>query len=482
MSLSLLLLKSTEGTNFMIVDTHAHLDFPDYDNDLNKVFQDAKDAGVEHIINVGVDLESSRKSVVLANEVIKGAESPNIVASIGIHPNKASDLSSHEFDKLKGLLSHKKIVAIGETGLDYYRDHSKPEDQEALFRSHLELAIDANLPVIIHNRDANKDCLRVVKQYADQNLKGVVHCFSADKDFAKEFLDLGFYISFTGAITYPKARTSTDVVKSIPTSRLLLETDSPFLSPQAKRGKRNEPSFLKYVVPFLANVFELSNSDIERVTSQNANELFGVGLQQTKGEISYVIRNSLYLNITNKCPNDCTFCDRNIYPYVKGHYLKLDNEPTVEELIGSYTDPSTYDEVVFCGFGEPTERLDVLKSVAEHLKENGATVRLDTNGLGDLINKRHIAHELKGLVDSVSISLNANQNEQYTNMCKPVFGNDAYPAVLSFIKEAKKAIPRVTVSVVDMPGVDVAACRRIAEDLGVFFKLRKYNDTGFKND
>ncbi len=466
----------------MIVDTHAHLDFPDYDNDLHKVFQDAKDAGVEHIINVGVDLESSKKSVVLANKIISGAEAPNVVASIGIHPNKASDLSSNEFDELKGLLSQEKIVAIGETGLDYYRDYSKPEDQETLFRRHLELAIDSNLPVIIHNREANEDCLRIVKQYDSQNLKGVVHCFSADKDFAKEFLDLGFFISFTGAITFPKARTSTDIVKSVPTSRLLLETDSPFLAPQAKRGKRNEPSFLKYVVPFLAKIFELSNSDIERVTSQNAYELFGVGLQQTKGEISYVIRNSLYLNITNRCPNDCTFCDRHVYPYVKGHYLKLEREPTVDELIGSYADPSKFDEVVFCGFGEPTERLDVLKVVAKHLKENGARVRLDTNGLGDLINKRSISQELKGLIDCISISLNSDLNEQYVDMCKPVFGNDAYPAILSFIKAAKEAIPHVTVSVVDMPGVNIDACRKIADDYGVVFKLRKYNDTGFKND
>ena len=466
----------------MIVDTHAHLDFPDYDNDLNKVLQDAKDVGVEHIINVGVDLESSKKSVVLANKVIKGAEAPNVVASIGIHPNKASDLSSNEFNELKGLLSHEKIVAIGETGLDYYRNHSKPEEQEALFHSHLEFAIEANLPVIIHNRDANDDCLRIVKQYVNQNLNGVVHCFSADKDFAEEFLALGFYISFTGAITYPKARTSANVVRSIPTNRLLLETDSPFLAPQAKRGKRNEPSFLKYIVPFLAKVFELSNCDIERVTSQNATELFGVGLQQTKGDISYIIRNSLYLNITNECPNDCTFCDRHTYPYVKGHYLKLAKEPTVNELICSCTDPSRFDEVVFCGFGEPTARLEVLKAVAKHLKENGATVRLDTNGLGDLINKRRIAYELKGLIDSVSISLNSDQNEQYAHMCKPLFGNEAYPAVLSFIKEAKEVIPHVTASVVDMPGVNVAACRKIADDLGVFFKLRKYNDTGFKNE
>lgn len=466
----------------MIIDTHAHLDLPEYDSDLFTVLQDAKNAGIESIINVGTDIESSRRTILLVNRENDNPESPKISASIGIHPNKASEITDEMFNELKGLVNQNKVVAIGETGLDYYRDHSKHTDQEKLFRKHIELAIDSRLPLIIHNRDAGNDCLNIIRDYSHLNINGVVHCFSSNKDCAKEFLDLGFYISFAGAVTFPNANTLRDTVKFIPTDRLLLETDSPFLAPQAKRGKRNEPAFLQYIIPFLAECLSLSNNDITRVTSLNANKLFGIGEKCNKGKIAYVIRNSLYLNITNKCPNECCFCARNRYPYVKGHYLRLVNEPTVEELISSIGNPLIYDEVVFCGYGEPTERLDVLKTVAKYLKEKGARVRLDTNGLGNLINNRPICPELKGLMDNICISLNSNLKEQYKKMCKPVFGDEAYPALLSFIKDAKKVIHGVTVSVVDMPEIDVDACRKIANDLGVSFRARKYDDTGFKND
>ncbi len=206
--------------------------------------------------------------------------------------------------------------------------------------------------------------------------------------------------------------------------------------------------------------------------------LFGIGTNKPKGEIAYVIRNSLYLNITNRCPNKCVFCSRETAPYVKGHYLGLEKEPTTEELIKAIGDPSGYDEVVFCGFGESTERLDVLKAVAGYLKENGAVVRLDTNGLGDLINGRPICKELKGLIDTICISLNTNIKEEYQKLCNSTFDGKAYSSLLSFIKSAKEYIPDVLVSIVSVPGVDIESCRKIAEDLGVRFRVREYNNVG----
>ncbi|MGR3317645.1 MAG: YchF/TatD family DNA exonuclease [Candidatus Anammoxibacter sp.] len=467
----------------MIIDTHAHLDFPEYETDLFAVLHNAKDVGIEHIINVGIDLESSKRTIELVNKVNNETGLPKIHASVGIHPNHATNTTEKEFYDLKELSNHEKVIALGETGLDYYRTHSNHADQKGLFKKHIELAIESHLPVIVHNREADDDCLKIIQDYSHHDIKGVVHCFSSDNDCAKKFLDLGFYISFTGNITFPKADKLRDTVKFIPTDRLLIETDSPFLAPQAKRGKRNEPAFLQHIIPFFADCCSLSNDDIARITSLNANELFGIGgARSAKDTIAYTIRNSLYLNITNKCTNDCFFCTRNTNPYVKGHYLKLNKEPTVEELIDSIGNPSAYDEVVFCGFGEPTERLDVLKTVAKHLKDKGVNVRLDTNGLGDLINNRPICKELTGLIDNICISLNSNLKDQYKKMCNPSFGDKAYPALLSFIKDAKRVIPNVLVSVVDLPDVDVEACRNIAKDLDVSFRLRKYDDTGFKND
>ncbi len=456
----------------MIVDTHAHLDFPDYKADLESVLSRAKEAGVGYIINVGTNLASSEKSIALAERY------DAMYASIGVHPHDASKISDQNWQTLEALATKPKVVAVGETGLDYYRNRSPREDQQRLFRRHLTLAKTHGLPVIIHSRDASDDCLKILEEHKNGLLKGVVHCFSGTKETAKKCLELGLYISFAGPITFSNASTLREVAKTVPVERLLLETDSPFLSPHPKRGGRNEPSYLPFTVAVLAEIYGLSVNDIARITTLNAYTLFGVGEPEPEGKIAYTIRNSLYINLTNRCSNLCDFCMRETYPVVKGHHLGLKKEPSAEEVIQAIGDPAGYGEVVFCGYGEPTERLDVLLTVARFLKSKGKRVRLDTNGHGDLINGRPIAHELKGLVDTICISLNADTGRQYEEICKPVFGAKAYPALIRFIKDAKLSIPNVLVSIVDVPGVDVEKCRKIAEELGVDFRVRRYNVLG----
>jgi len=454
----------------MIIDTHAHLDFPDFKDDIDDVIKRAGEVGVEYIINVGTSVDTSVKSIELTKKYA------NIYASVGIHPNAASTVLADDWSRLEALAGESKVVAIGETGLDYYRDRSKKEDQKRLFHKHLELAEKHNLPVIIHNREASIDCLEIVRKYSGR-VSGVIHCFAGSRDDAEEFLELGFYISFAGPITFPKAENLREALKAVPVEKLLLETDCPFLAPQPKRGKRNEPSYLQYTIPVLAELYKLTVEDIERITTLSAKKLFGITQSDRKPEIAYVIRNSLYLNITSRCPNRCVFCSRETSPYVKGHYLGTDNEPTVEELKDAIGDPSGYDEVVFCGFGESTERLDVLKEIAGYLKEKGSKVRLDTNGLGDLINSRSISEELEGLIDTICISLNTNIEEEYQKLCHSEY-DDPYPALISFIKKARDYIPDVMISIVGMPGIDVEACRKIADDLGVRFRVREYNNVG----
>lgn len=456
----------------MIIDTHAHLDFPEYKADLESVLSRAKEAGVGCIINVGTSLAASKKSVLLANRF------DNIYASIGIHPHDASKVSEQNWQTLESLVKEPKVVAIGETGLDYYRNRSPHEDQQRIFHKHLTLAKAHNLPVIIHCREAGSDCLTILHEHKNGSLRGVVHCFSGTREMAEKCMELGFYISFAGPITFSNANNLREVAKSIPVERLLLETDCPFLSPQPKRGERNEPSYLSYVIPVLADIYGLSVQDIMRITTFNAYKLFGIGEPEQEGKIAYAIRNSLYINLTNRCSNVCAFCMRETYPIVKGHHLGLKKEPTSEEVIQAIGDPISYDEVVFCGYGEPTERLDVLITVARFLKSKGKRIRLDTNGHGDLINGRPIVRELEGLIDTICISLNADTGEKYEEICKPVFGEKTYPALIQFIKEAKEVIPNVQVSLVEMPGVDVEKCRKIAQELGVDFRVRKYDVLG----
>ena len=217
--------------------------------------------------------------------------------------------------------------------------------------------------------------------------------------------------------------------------------------------------------------------DISRITTLNAMRLFNIGSIPEKGEIAYSIRDSLYLNITDRCTNRCGFCVRSDTSYVKGHNLKLEKEPSAEELIKAIGDPGRYMEVVFCGLGEPFLRLDLIKTVSRWIKDQGGKVRVNTNGHGNAINNRNILPELEGLVDSISISLDAEDEETYQKICKPLMKN-SFNNVISFIKESKKHIPEVNVTVVNVPEIDLDKCRGIARDLGVGIRVREYNVVG----
>jgi len=197
-----------------------------------------------------------------------------------------------------------------------------------------------------------------------------------------------------------------------------------------------------------------------------------------ESKIAYEIRNSLYLNITNRCTGDCDFCVRSKTPYVKGHNLKLNEEPSAEEILKSIGDAKRYRETVFCGYGEPTLRLDVIKEVSKGLKKRGAKVRLVTNGHGDLINSRPIAAELKGLVDMVSVSLNVDREEKYSEICKPQFGPGTYKHVLEFIRACVENGIETEVTCLDLAGVDAKRCEDIAKSLGAHFRLRKLGVVG----
>ncbi|MFQ5956743.1 MAG: TatD family hydrolase [Candidatus Brocadiales bacterium] len=462
----------------MLVDTHTHLNFPDYKKDSKEVINRAVSEGVERLIEVGTDVQSSKRALDLAQEY------PLIYASVGIHPHDATSSTEKDWQEIKALAQGPKVVAIGETGLDYHYNYSTKEDQWHLFERHLELALELDLPVIIHNREATEDCLNILRKFSGRPLKGTFHCFSGSKETAKECISMGFYISFAGTVTFPNAHRLREVVKSVPVERLLLETDSPFLAPQPRRGKRNEPAYLRYVLPVFARLYGLSEDDIARITTFNALGLFGLGARDKKqnGKIAYKIRNSLYLNITNCCPNSCSFCPREDSPYVKGHYLGLDEEPSSQEIINTIEkmeDVKRYDEVVFCGYGEPTERLDVIETVAKYLREKGAKkIRLNTNGQGDLLNSRSTSKVLEGLIDSVCISLNSANSEDYKKLCSPKYGNRTYSALLNFARTAREKFPEVTLSVVDVPGLDTEACKQIACELGVGFRIRGHNDLG----
>jgi len=456
----------------MLVDTHCHLDFKDFDEDRDDVVDRAKKAGVVRIINVGSSIEGTRRSIELAKRY------DIVYASIGVHPHEAKLVTDNIIADFRKLAEDKKVVAIGEVGLDYFRNLSPKEEQVAAFVKFIHLALDVNLPLIIHARQADKDVLDILHREVKGGINGVMHCFSGDRDFLKECLDLGLFVSFTCNLTFKNAKGLKDVARSVPVERLLLETDAPFLAPQEFRGKRNEPAYLAYLVDEWSHILGLSKDDVVRITAHNANKLFKLNMEEKTAKIAYRIRDSLYLNITNRCTNACDFCIRNQTRFVKGHNLKLDREPSGDEILKAIGDPARYREIVFCGYGEPTLRLDVIKAVSKELKNQGAKVRVVTNGHGDLINSRPIAGELVGLVDKVSVSLNADSEAKYNDICKPDFGAKTYEHILDFIKACVSNNIETEVTCLDLAGVDTGKCKNIAESLGAGFRLRSKGVVG----
>jgi len=250
----------------MLIDTHCHLDFPQFDADRDAVIQRAKENGVDYLINIGSSLLGSQASVELAKKY------EFIYASVGIHPHEADSSGAKEVDAIKKLAIQNKVAAIGEIGLDYFKNFSKAENQRPLFNSLLKLAKDLNLPVVIHSREASADTLKILKEFMP--IKAVVHCFSGDENFLKECLDLGFFISFTCNITYPKAQNLRDLVKAAPIERVFLETDAPYLPPQELRGKRSEPAFVKNLAAEVSRIKGISIEEVAKITTQNAKTFF----------------------------------------------------------------------------------------------------------------------------------------------------------------------------------------------------------------
>lgn len=250
----------------MLVDSHAHLDDKAFAEDLPAVLQRARDNGVERIVTIGTDLASSRRAQALAEA------HPEVWFSPGIHPHEADNPGP--VDELRPLAAHPRAVAVGETGLDYVKNFASVPNQKALFVKHLEIALEADKPVSIHCREAHPDAISILRGHAP--LRGVIHCFSGTAADAEAYLSLNFYLSIAGPVTYPSAQALRDVVKHLPLDRLMIETDCPLLPPQKFRGKRNEPSYVRYAAAEIANVHGVALEVVNEATSRNARNLFGL--------------------------------------------------------------------------------------------------------------------------------------------------------------------------------------------------------------
>lgn len=456
-----------------LIDSHAHIYGSEFSADFDQMMQRAGAAGVNRIIVVGADLESSILAVELAEKYT------GIYAAVGIHPHDAASVTEECYQRIIELAkSSSKVVAIGEIGLDFYRDRSPRADQEEVFRRFIRIAHGLELPIIIHDRDAHDRILTILREESAGRFGGVLHCFSGDLHMAHECIELGFYLSIPGTVTYANNHQLHAVVKGVKTEHLLVETDSPYLSPTPFRGKRNEPAYVLMAAEKIAELKGLTLADVARITTLNCEKLFRLPVENVHATIAYKIRNSLYLNITNRCSNACTFCAKFEDFTVKGHRLMLHHEPTAEEVLRAVDTMSGFTEVVFCGYGEPLIRLDLVRDVAAELKRRGHHVRVNTDGQANLVHKRNILPELSGLVDTVSVSLNTADARQYQDLCRTPFGEAGFKEVCNFIREAPTYIPTVVATAVTVPGVDIAAVKSLAAELGVMFREREYAEVG----
>jgi TatD DNase family protein len=452
----------------MFIDTHAHLFYPNFDGELDEIISRAKQNGIDYILVPATDIKT-------AEQVIELTEKYDMVyGAVGVHPHDTKDWTSTLISKIENLAKNKKIVAIGEIGLDYYYDFSPKEKQIDAFKTQIELALKLDMPVIIHNRDSDEDVMEIVRSYCGAGLKAQFHCFNGSLENAMELVGMNYMISFTGNITFKKSDELRRIVQHIPPENILLETDSPFMTPVPHRGKRNEPSYVKYIAEQIAELHKLRLQDVAKITSFNAFKIFGIG-SNAESVFTYKLGNSLYINVTNRCNAHCVFCKRKEHPILRGYNLGLERgeEPNADVYIKEIGDPKNYSEIVFCGYGEPTIRWDIVKDISKFVKANGGKTRLNTNGHGNIINKKDITPEMKGLIDVLSISLNTFDPKQYSELVG--LETSYFDEMITFAKKSKPYVEKVVMTIVSIDEVDIERARKITkEEIGAEFRVREF--------
>ena len=253
----------------MLYDTHAHFDDEAFDADRHELLASMKDMGVTLINNIGCDVPSSRASIALAEQY------PFVYATVGHWPGNTYQMNEEMLEEYRRLAQHPKVVAIGEIGLDYHYEDTPREVQQYWFRRQMELAVELNLPVVIHEREAHEDGLKIVREFAHK-IPGVFHCFSGSAEMAKEIVKLGWHVSFTGVVTFKNARRALEAMAAVPLDRLMIETDAPYMAPTPYRGKRNHSGYVEKVAEKLAEIKGISVEDAARITMENGKRFFRI--------------------------------------------------------------------------------------------------------------------------------------------------------------------------------------------------------------
>ena len=421
----------------------------------------AEESGVTRFMVPGISVKSSVRAAELS-EIYHG-----IYAAAGIHPNEIE--SPCDFDDIPEILLNPGVIAVGETGLDLYHDRIPVELQIEYFKKHISLAEAFGLTLIVHSRSAEREVLDVLGD--DVAVPVIMHCYTGPDTIAREAASRGYYVGFAGPLSFKKNGRLRDLAGSLPADRILIETDAPYLSPEPVRGKRNEPSNVKYIAGILSQIWGTNPEDTSEILLSNSLKALQMA-HPRRTDLAYRMYGNIYMNITDRCTNSCMFCIKDRTDGIGGYHLKHHGEPDGKQLesIIEQLQPGMGNELVFCGYGEPTMRPELLKRLAERASEKGFPVRLNTNGtcLERLSLEKTV--ELLEPFDSVSVSLNASCKDEYNGICRPS-EETAWESLMKFIELAVKSAS-VKLTAVSYPGLDIESVAKLAASLNLPFRAR----------
>lgn len=447
----------------LLFDTHCHLHFDRFGNDLEAVIQRASDQGVKGILIPSVDLESSRLSSGIAHRF-------GLWSAAGFHPNHLENATEESFKEVARLSLLPQAAAVGETGLDYHRRVCPGKTQRRWFSRHIRLASDLGMPLAVHSRGAEEDVLDQLPEAP--SFPVILHSWEGSRESTEMAVERGFFFGVTGAVTYRKSRPAA-LLNLLPRDRVLVETDAPFLPPEPRRGERNEPGFSPLTAGRIAREWGLSRGETLDILWGNALRALGLQPGNRRTHLVYPMGDNLYVNLTGMCSSSCVFCIRERCDGIRGYYLRHGSEPSRKSVLDSLeaADPGSFREVVFCGYGEPTMRPGLLIEAADLVSAAGGKSRLNTNGLCLHHMTPDETRTMLGRFGRVSVSLNASGAAEYERIC-PNRCSDGWENLMAFIRLVTAMKIPAMLTAVAGSGADIPRVQALAERIGLPLRIR----------
>ena len=419
-----------------MIDSHCHLNLDHFEDDRDAAIARAVTDGVAAFMNIGYDRQSLRETLSLLEQY------PFMYGAAGVHPHDAAAYDPTLDAEVRAALEHPRMVAVGEIGLDFYRDIAPRETQQDVFRKMIALSREKHKPIVIHCRDAFNEVIETLINEGG-TYRGIFHAFSAGEAEAGSIFQLGFHVGIGGVVTYKNARLA-ETVARLPIERIVIETDAPYLTPHPWRGKRNEPSFVTHVLRTIARVKDMSVAEVDRITTENYLQAMGLEAGALPAPV-YKIEDTLYIHCAAAQPADM-----------------------------DAVAPEAVEEAVLTGLVDPLENMEHTLSLAAHARERGWHVRLHTPGLANHAAGRDVTKELVGVVDEVVVALFGVNARLHDELAYPALGNEGWELMRDFVRCSVASGLETVCEFIATPGFEPEPCREFAKQLGAHYDIRMY--------